>query len=476
MCASVSYDGALVVTNLGGTLSAGDAFSIFQAGSAAGDFYQIVGSPGPWLEWSFNPTNGILSVVGIEVPPASQYSSTITFPGYNRAEALTNFPLLVVLGTNVPGFSYTQFYAVNAGDLRFTTTNGVTTFNHEVDTWNPTGESRVWVQVPLLTSNTAILASWGNTVLTNPPAGTTNGATWSAGYVGVWHLSDTNALDSTAGTHNASLNTAAVAGGLVANAASYNGVSQVTQIPWQSDFYLPGNFEVQGWFKLAAADKPAVNNFRTLTSREITADFNNRNWWIAIRSDGKLWWKSSPDIDVTNSTDLANGAWHHFAAVHDGAAARLYVDGLLAATDGTPGLASTPVAPVLFGNEDGTARYHKGLLDEMRISNVPRSSNWVWADYQNIASNSAFSSISAVSGGVTNPPAAPTFDSFALVGGLPTFTIGGSPGYVYTVQGSTNLTAWTDLLVTNPPVLPFSWTDGSATNFSHRFYRVLVSP
>jgi hypothetical protein len=407
------------------------------------------------------------------VPPASQFASTISFPGYNRAETLTNIPLLVVLNTNIPSFSYAQFNATNAGDLRFTTSDGAADLNYEIESWNPGGDSRVWVQVPALASNSTIRATWGNTTVTNPPASTTNGATWSAGYVGVWHLTGAGATDSTAGAHHASSNSASVVSGLIGNAANYDGVSQVTQVPWHSDFNLASNFEVQGWFKLAAADKPAVNNFRTLTSRELAADFNNRNWWLALRSDGRLWWKSSLSIDTTNSTDLANGAWHHFAAVHDGSAARLYVDGFQAAVDATPGTVTTPTAAIFFGNEDGTARYHKGPLDEMRVSNVPRSSNWVWAVYQNIASNSAFATFSVVSG--VTPPA-PSFQSFSFTGGQPTFQVSGLAGYTYTVQTSTNLVTWTNLFTTNPVTMPFAWTDESATNFTRRFYRVSVAP
>jgi autotransporter-associated beta strand protein len=76
----------------------------------------------------------------------------------------------------------------------------------------------------------------------------------------------------------------------------------------------------------------------------------------------------------------------------------------------------------------------------------------------------------------TAPPTAPTFDSFAISGGLPTFVIGGVPGYHYTIQASTNLVAWTNLVTTNPAAMPFGWTDSSATNFNRRFYRALVSP
>lgn len=393
---AISFDGELVVTNLAGTLAAGDSFKIFGAASYIGDFAAISGSPGAGLAWDFNPTNGVLSVISVVAPPASLYSATISFPGYNRAEVLTNIPLLVVLSTNIPGFSYAQFDTTNAGDLRFTTTNGETELNYELDTWNPSGQSRVWVQVPLLMSNTVIRASWGNNVLTNPPAASMNGATWSTGYVGVWHLATSGINDSTMGAHAANLNSSALTNGLIGDGAYFNGTSAAVQVPWSADFDMASNFEVQGWFKVTAVDKPASGNFLTLSSKEATANFNNRNWWLALRSDGRLWWKSSTSIDATNSTDLADGAWHFFSAIHDGAAARLYIDGVQAAVDATPGTANTQTAPVFFGNEDGTSRYHKGFLDEMRVSNVPRSSNWVWAVYQNIASNTVFNSVSPV--------------------------------------------------------------------------------
>jgi hypothetical protein len=415
----------------------------------------------------------VLSVVSVIVPQLAPHSCTISFPGYNRAETLVNIPLLVVLGSNISGFNYTHFATPGGADLRFTSANDTNVLNHEVETWNPGGESRVWVQLPTLTSNTTLRAWWGNSAWTNPPASTTNGATWGAGYVGVWHLATGGASDSASGAHAVNANTSTLTNGLIGNAAFFNGTSAAIQVPWSADFDLASNFEVQGWFKVSPADKPAVNNFLTLTAKEATASFTNRNWWLSLRSDGRLWWKSSADLDTTNSTDLADASWHHFAAVHDGTAARLYVDGLQAAIDSTPGTADTQNAPVFFGNESGTARYFKGFLDEMRISNVSRSSSWVWAVYQNIASNSVFTSFGAV---VSSPVSPPTFNSVAMIGGLPTFNIGGVPGHNYTIQASTNLVAWINLLTTNPPTMPFQWADNGATNFNQRFYRVLISP
>jgi hypothetical protein len=258
---------------------------------------------------------------------------------------------------------------------------------------------------------------------------------------------------------------------------NFDGTTNTTTIPHHGLFNLATNFEIQCWFKMAAADKPAANTFRTLTSKEI--DFNNRNWWIAIRSEGTVWWKSSANIDLTNATDLADGGWHLVSAVHDGTAARLYVDGELVATDAAPGSASTQTSTVYFGAETGNTRFFKGPQDEFRFSNVRRSSNWVWAVYRNIAANGAFSSYSSVPPNnlVGVPP--PDLSALQLNGAGLHFQIAGATGYNYTVQASTNLAnpaGWTNLLVTNSPTLPFNWTDTNASNFLKRFYRVLLGP
>jgi autotransporter-associated beta strand protein len=62
--ASVTYGGTLTITNLGEPLSAGSTFTLFNATSSSGNFASIVGGSGSGLLVNFNPTNGVLSVVG----------------------------------------------------------------------------------------------------------------------------------------------------------------------------------------------------------------------------------------------------------------------------------------------------------------------------------------------------------------------------------------------------------------------------
>jgi autotransporter-associated beta strand protein len=85
---SVTYGGTLTVTNLAGTLTTNDTFTLFTPGASASNFANIVGSPGPGLKYTF--TNGILSVaVGSNPVPhitsISLSGTTLTISGTNGA-------------------------------------------------------------------------------------------------------------------------------------------------------------------------------------------------------------------------------------------------------------------------------------------------------------------------------------------------------------------------------------------------------
>ena len=121
-------------------------------------------------------------------PDDYKYSFTIKFPGYSGSTALTDFPVLIRLSAQRNAFDYSKC----KGDLRFTDSDG-NLLSIEVDTWDATGESLVWVKVPSLDSSTVINAYYGYQGDGNPPAVTASDV-WSNGYVGVWHLGE-NGLD-----------------------------------------------------------------------------------------------------------------------------------------------------------------------------------------------------------------------------------------------------------------------------------------
>ena len=482
---SVNYDGQLVVTNLNGTLAPGDSFQIFNAGSYTGDFAAILGSPGPRLAWDFNPATGILSVIQLLPPNGVQFQTTITFTNYNRAEVLTNFPVLVVLNNSLPGFDYQQFSAAGA-DLRFKSGDGATNLNYEMDTWNPRGDSMVWVQVPRFTNGCSIIASWGNLTVTNPFASTTNGAAWTTNFLAVWHLSQTpsaDMLDSTTNNNDAVSTNILVASqidGLIGGSLDFDGADNWLNVSNTTPLKLTGGrFTLSAWVNLnAAATGVIMAKGRNGGSWD--------SWFLEVGNNAGADYTSNPTnrlcvgfrygsgpgnlVLASQPSNVTLSNWVSVVGTLDGSNLTLYVNGQPNAA--TPATQSPyNISENIWIGADLNRNYLNGQLDELRVENVGRSSNWVWAAYQNIASNALFASVSPV--GIV---VLPTFNSVLFTNGKPNFTIAGSSGFTYTVQASTNLLSWTNLLVTNPPALPFSWTDASATNFSRRFYRVLFVP
>ena len=161
----------------------------------------------------------------------------ITFGGYtNRSEVLTNFPVLVVFSNNInnSGFHYGYFANTNGYDLRFGTNATPTTnsLNYEIESWNPNGASYVWVQVPTIPGDGtgAIWANWGNTSASNQLPCTTNGAVWTNGYVAVWHMTQTNAQDSTTNRYTGVSTNNVSAAAYVGTGQSFGPATVTTQV------------------------------------------------------------------------------------------------------------------------------------------------------------------------------------------------------------------------------------------------------
>lgn len=395
----------------------------------------------------------------------------VRFSGYNRGEALSNFPALVCLGTNQPGFSYRQFASATGGDLRFTDAGGLAPIPHEIDEWNTNGVSYVWVQVPALSStNDFVWAYWGNPLDTNPPASTTNGAVWAPSHDLVWHLKESAfPFADSAQQHPASSGAVPTSTtGAIGRGVSFNGTSQFLNA---GAIDLGNQFTISAWIKLDAtatniqpvwANKAGgwnANGFSLFVDSYQTAD-------RVLRLETGDGVGGTAAVTATGAVSFAQ--WHLVAAAMDRSAgqARLFIDG-----------ADVTQSDPLFANFGNTATVNlaqitnggfrfKGVMDEARIENVARSSNWVWAAWLNTASNSAFASSSAV---IRQQPALSMSADLSVVSlTWPASSVG------FQVFSATNLTppvTWSSL--TNQPVLVNAqWSVTVPQDRSTRFYRL----
>ncbi len=117
----------------------------------------------------------------------------LTFDNLRQSEQLSNFPVLIKLigGYNID-YSQTQD---NGEDLRFFDADGTALF-YEIEEWNESGTSYVWVRVAEIDgwSNTDYITMyyWNSGAI---PAGEDPDRVWLSNYAMVQHL------DETSGTH-----------------------------------------------------------------------------------------------------------------------------------------------------------------------------------------------------------------------------------------------------------------------------------
>ena len=92
---------------------------------------------------------------------ADAKQATIVLAGYTGTTTLVNFQTLVKLKEGRFGFSYDDYAAKDGSDLWFTDSSG-NVIPHEIDTWDASGDSYVWVRVPEVSgTDTKIVMHWG---------------------------------------------------------------------------------------------------------------------------------------------------------------------------------------------------------------------------------------------------------------------------------------------------------------------------
>ncbi|OGV61455.1 MAG: hypothetical protein A2498_16385 [Lentisphaerae bacterium RIFOXYC12_FULL_60_16] len=385
------------------------------------------------------------------------YWMKITVPGYTRSETLINFPVVVKLNESIDGFNYDQMAApATGGDLRFVNADRTTLLNHEIERWDRTGESPVWVQLPRLSgTNTTFWAYWGDPARTTPPAYTTNGATWTEDFLAVWHLNATNAagkfIDSSPNNYHGINQGCIDAEGIVGGGQDFAGLRRIniTGLTYAPTLPAQRMFTIQFWFKGSDA---ALNAYFTDFSggRIITA----LNW----PEIGRLAYYDSNAWRGNMGTGVNDGRWRHALYAFDGSAntCSVYVDGqpggdplFYQATVGLAGLAR------IGSDYNGNGNHFEGLMDEVRISKGTRSADWAWASHANQQAGSTFVlpgtiSDQATAVKVASRPVANLRTRTATLNGVLVHD-GGIPTKVYacygTTDGGTSTSAWNKVML-----------------------------
>jgi hypothetical protein len=284
--------------------------------------------------------------------------------------SVENFPLLVRLHKD-----YFDFAQAKAGgdDLRFTTAKG-DPLAYQVEEWDAAGEAAsVWVRVPKITGNSRqeIKLYWGK-----PDAkGESNGKAVfneSNGYVSVWHMNGP-VTDEVGTLSSRDTGTTPVAGvvGRARHFAGGQGVFCGDKIPNYPAGASPHSTE--GWVR---AERPNA----TIIGWGNEGGGRGSKIRMQLRSPPHLH-IDSDFADVNGEARVPMGEWVHVAHTYERGEGKVYINGKLDASAKPPLDIKSPARLWIGG------WYHNydfvGDIDEVRVSKVARSAEWVRLEYEN---------------------------------------------------------------------------------------------
>ena len=302
-----------------------------------------------------------------------------TVSGYSGHETLTNFPVLVRLSTAIRGFDYNRC-APDGADLSFYI--GETELPREIDRWDPDGESLVWVRVPELKAGTTFRAYFCDKNVTSQPACQTDGCVWKpAGYIGVWHMDELDARDSTALGNDGTLlepigaaDPSTIEPGRIGSGQFFGGESKVDCGTALDTAYQNG-FSVEGWVKSKFTDGK-----RSVLGREhgFVAKFEGNSFRIVIPYDA----------EYVLGGNLVAGEWTHavFSFCPEKAVdgAKAYQNGTLLQQASAGHMKPLVENSRLFLGSNEWGENYFGVLDELRVSKVVPTADWVLASYETV--------------------------------------------------------------------------------------------
>lgn len=323
--------------------------------------------------------------------------------GYTKRKAITisntyvdgdlsNYPLNVSFVDDPDVGAFIDSQGLN---IRFTDSDGTTLLSYERQAFSVNGSNEAtgifWVKVPSITASSgASIYMYYEDGVGSDGEDATN--VWDANFIGVWHMETDPASpvpDSTSGTHNLTSDGTMGPSDVIpafanlGNGIDFNGTDEgLTNSDVEFDLTSQVTLEAWGRIKESIEDESIYhkwsggNGYTLQTSGPL---------FLAIGS-------SATTNIASTSTTMSPNTDYYMVGTYDGANLQCYLDGL---PDGSPvshtGLDNSGNSLSIARRSDVSgftdAERTACRLDELRISSIARSSEWVKFTYNNILNN-----------------------------------------------------------------------------------------
>lgn len=307
------------------------------------------------------------------------YRQKLTFDNSGQSENLQDFPVLVALTTSNFDFNKAKD---NGEDIRFVDSDDTTEVKYEIENWDKANSKAwIWVKVPQIDGSSStdyIYMYYGNSGASDAQDAVN---TWDSHYKAVYHLnkSSGDVLDST-GNNNDGTNHGATRGqtGKIDKAFSFGGEVDDDYIDCGAGASLgiTGAITVEAWAKLSGL--ASTQRFVTRTGNS-AGDYQFR---LKVDKVHFMRWRGGGNTyDEWEAVSLTgvDGEWAYYAIVYDGSDATLFVNNSSESPTSTFTTYTTAEVNTYIGR--GLTNYFDGLIDEVRISDIARSADWIKAQY-----------------------------------------------------------------------------------------------
>ena len=299
----------------------------------------------------------------------------LTPTGADIPGAPTDVPVLIRL--SLANFQYFADAKPDGSDLRFIAADDKTPLAFHIERFDPqTQIALVWVRMPKLqggAKSDKILLYYGNK---NATSAAEAPGTYDANQALVYHFGapKDSPQDSTAYKSEPTAFTAAVNPASLIGAGARFAGAQTISIPATGAVHLlpAKGFTLSAWVRFDAAQPESQAYLAQLAEpgRELVLGISGAQ--VFARFAG-----AATPVTLTQSDQLKTGEWHHLAVRIGDGRLTLFVDGADAAHQNVE---VQEIGGVLtIGGSAAGGNYYTGDLDELEVSNVVRSADWLKA-------------------------------------------------------------------------------------------------
>ena len=308
-------------------------------------------------------------------PYRKQITVDASATGANITGSPENVPVLVRL--SLGNFQYFNNLKPDGSDLRAIAADDSTPLKLHIERFDQQAQiALIWVLVPKVAGGgkTSFYLYYGNE---NASSASDPAGSYDGNQVLVYHFGppkgspqDSTHYKSDPTAFNATVNPAS----LIGSGASFSG-SQTITVPASATGALRlgagQGFTVSAWVRFTAAESAADVVQLSGQGKELVLGVSGTQAFARYASG------SGAPVSVQQTGQLTTGDWHHLALTLGGGQLTLYVDGTQAGQSAAQAVDIT--GTLTIGGAAAGDSYFTGDMDELEVSDIARSADWIKA-------------------------------------------------------------------------------------------------